>query len=144
MRQLQPYFINIKKRQVKSPKIYFRDSGLFHALLGISNMEQLRTHLKCGASWEGFALEEVIRVRGAKPEECFFWGVHSQGEVDLLLNQNGKLEAFEFKYSSSPGINKSMNWTLDNLPIDSLTVVSPVDAGYSLSKEITVKSIIEL
>lgn len=138
IRQLQPYVANTKKRQVKSPKIYFRDTGILHQLMGVNSFAALTTHIKCGASWEGFALEEIIRLRGALPEECFFWGIHEQGETDLLIQKNGELEAFEFKYSSAPQITKSMKLALDTLPIDQITIVAPVDNAFPLSKKIHV------
>ncbi|HBI21440.1 MAG TPA: hypothetical protein DDY37_02450, partial [Legionella sp.] len=88
IRQLQPWFANVSKRQVKSPKIYFRDSGLLHALLGIQTHQQLTLSAKIGASWEGFALEQVIDHYQAEPEDCFFWATHSEAELDLLIVKN--------------------------------------------------------
>lgn len=141
LRQLQPFLVNIKKRQVKSPKIYFRDTGLLHQLMGIADLSSLTTHIKCGASWEGFALEQVIRSSKAKADECYFWGVHSQGEIDLIIEQEGKLLAYEFKYSSAPSITASMNLALQTLPIEKLTVIAPVENNFALSKNIFVSSL---
>src|SRR5438445_8841293 len=83
IRILEPWFENISKRQVKSPKVYIRDSGLLHTLLGIQNYDELQVYPRLGASWEGFALEEIIKVNHAQPEECFFWAVQSGAELDL-------------------------------------------------------------
>ena len=144
VRQLYPYFANIKKRQVKSPKIYFRDSGLLHRLMGVDDFPSLTTHIKCGASWEGFALEQVLRRKEAAPEDCYFWGVHEQGEIDLLIQSKGKLHGFEFKYSSAPGITKSMKLALKTLPLEGLTIVAPVAHSYPLADRIVVSPLSEL
>ena len=85
IRQLQPWYENIGKRQVKAPKIFFRDSGIFHALLNIRQFENLYHHPKLGASWEGFALEEIVRANGARNEDCFFWSTYENAEIDLLI-----------------------------------------------------------
>ncbi|MCC6220416.1 MAG: DUF4143 domain-containing protein, partial [Deltaproteobacteria bacterium] len=138
VRQLQPFIANIKKRQIRSPKIYFRDSGLLHQLMGVYDNSSLLTHIKCGASWEGFALEQVVRLKAAHPSDCFFWGIHGQGEVDLLIRQRGKIEAFEFKYSSAPQATKSMHVALQTLPIESLTVVAPVEERFYMAERIAV------
>jgi hypothetical protein len=106
--------------------------------MGVRDHASLSTHLKCGASWEGFALEQVIRLRGASPEECFFWGVHEQGEIDLLVQKGGSLEAFEFKYSSVPEITKSMRLALEILPIGRIQVVAPVEQPFDLSDKVRV------
>ncbi len=143
-RQLQPYFSNTKKRLVKSPKIYFRDTGLLHYLLGIRGKEDLETNLKLGASWEGFALEQVISIKKAHSNNCFFWAIHNQGEIDLLIEKGNKLEAFEFKYSANPSISKSMKLALKELPIDKITIVSPVESSFMLSKEILVSPLSEV
>lgn len=99
MRQLQPWHENIKKRQVKSPKVYFRDSGIYHFLLGVKNQRELVSHPKLGASWEGFALEQVVRQLQLDEKEIFFWGVHGQGEIDLIFEKNGKRFGVEFKFT---------------------------------------------
>ena len=144
IRLLQPYLANIKKRQIKSPKVYFRDSGILHKLMGVEDESALLTHIKCGASWEGFALEQIISSSLAADEECFFWGVHEQGETDLLIKKKDKLVAYEFKYTSSPKITKSMKLALDTLDIDELVVVAPVDAGFPLSDNIRVAPLLSL
>lgn len=138
IRQLQPWFVNISKRQVKSCKIYFRDSGLLHRLLNIETHPMLSISRKVGASWEGFALEEVIRHHRVDPADCFFWGTQSGGELDLLLHSQGKRIAFEFKYSSTPQLTKSMHIAREALELDTLTVIIPGNAYYFLSDKVTV------
>ncbi|MBX9787236.1 MAG: ATP-binding protein [Alphaproteobacteria bacterium] len=141
IRQLQPWVENIKKRQVKTPKIYFRDSGVFHSLLGIKSQEDLFHHPKMGASWEGFALEEIIRFHQADPEDCFFWAVHSQAELDLLIVKGGKKIGFEIKYTDAPKITKSMHVALETLDLDSLTVIYPGNQSFALSEKIRVANL---
>ena len=108
LRQLLPWHENIKKRQVKSPKIYFRDSGIFHTLLGVENQRELLSHPKLGASWEGFALEQVAQHFELEANEIFFWAVHGQGEIDLFFFQGRKRFGVEFKFTSAPKLTKSM------------------------------------
>jgi len=138
IRELTPWIENINKRQIKSPKIYFRDSGIFHSLLGILNLQDLKNHPKLGASWEGFALEEIIRKYHAEPEECYFWGVHGQGELDLLIFKNGKRLGFEFKYSDAPRLTSSMQFAQETLRLDKLTVIYPGKNHYYLTPDIEV------
>ena len=138
VRQLQPWFENIGKRQVKSCKIYMRDSGVFHTLLGIKNKSDLLQQPKLGASWEGFALEQVISAVGAENEECYFWATHQQAELDLLIIKDGKRLGFEFKYSAAPKVSKSMKIAQDNLKLNSLQVVYPGNIDYPLDKGIEV------
>jgi hypothetical protein len=141
VRQLQPWFENISKRQVKSPKIYFRDSGLFHILLGLEQHSSLLTHPKLGASWEGFALEETIRHHKVDPIDCYFWSTHSQAELDLLIFKNEKRLGFEFKYTDSPKITKSMAIALEDLKLDELVLVYPGTKSFPLSKNIRVEGL---
>jgi predicted AAA+ superfamily ATPase len=139
IRQLQPWHENLSKRQVKAPKIYFRDSGIFHSLLGIHTLSELRMNPKLGASWEGFALEEIIRCFEAKQGECYFWSTYGGAELDLLINKKNKKIGFEFKYCDAPGITKSMQIALEDLKLDELFVIYPGEVDYSLSKQIHVK-----
>lgn len=141
VRQLLPWTVNIKKRQVKTPKIYFRDSGIFHTLSGITDRKSLLHHPKLGASWEGFALEEVIRFYQAEPEECYFWGVHNQAELDLLVVKNGYMKGFEFKYGDSPRITQSMEIALETLKLDSLQIIYPGKKDYLLGDKIRVNGL---
>jgi predicted AAA+ superfamily ATPase len=141
VRRLNPWFENIKKRQIKTPKIYFRDSGILHRLLGIANHGQLVTHPKLGASWEGFALEEVIRASGAAEEDVYFWGVHNQAELDLLVLRDGQRHGFEIKYTDAPRVTASQRAALEQLQLASLTVVCPGDASYPLDDRIHVRGL---
>ncbi|MCB1110034.1 MAG: ATP-binding protein [Chlamydiia bacterium] len=136
IRQLQPWHENISKRQVKTPKIYFRDSGLFHTLLGIADESALLTHPKLGASWEGFALEEVIRSLEIDPYDCFFWATQAHAELDLLIFKEGKRLGFEFKYSDSPKVTKSMLIAVSDLKLDGLVVVYPGTKSFKLHENI--------
>jgi len=138
IRQLQPWHANIKKRQVKSPKIYFRDSGLFHTLLRVRTRDELNRHIKLGASWEGFALEEIIRHHHAKPHDCYFWQTHAGAELDLLLLINGKKIGFEFKYTDAPRLTKSMHISLEELELEHLYVIYPGATPYILADKISV------
>ena len=136
IRQLQPWFENISKRQVKSPKIYFRDSGLWHTLIGILDTSTLLTHPKLGASWEGLALETIIHRENAAPEECYFWAIHQQAELDLLIIKEGKRLGFEFKYTDTPRVTRSLCIAAETLSLDALTVVYPGDISFPLSASI--------
>ncbi len=138
IRQLQPWFENISKRQVKSPKIYFRDTGIYHSLLGIENLSELRTHPKLGASWEGFAMEEVIRTLKVDEQDCYFWATHQQAELDLLIFDHSKKRGFEFKYSDAPKLTKSMRIALEDLKLDTLTVIYPGTTCYPLAENVKV------
>lgn len=137
-RHLQPWTENVKKRQVKSPKINIRDSGIFHALLGIHTKNELLIHPKLGASWECFALEEIIRSHQAAPEDCYFWSTYQEAELDLLIMKNGKRLGFEIKHTSSPKLTKSMRIALEDLTLDSLTVIYPGSIDFPLTEKINV------
>ncbi|MBM3892769.1 ATP-binding protein [Candidatus Dependentiae bacterium] len=143
VRILLPWFENISKRQVKSPKIYFRDSGILHALMSIPTMDALYAHPKFGSFWEGFALEETIRSLGVTAEECFFWATQADAELDLLVFKDGKRLGFEFKYTDSPKITKSMHIALADLKLDHLTVVYPGTKSFKLAENITVRGLLE-
>ncbi len=134
VRVLPPWHENLGKRQVNAPKVYFRDSGLFHLLSGIHAIRDLLDHPRCGASWEGFALEEVVRSLGASSEECFFWRTHAGAELDLLVLRGRKRLGFEFKRSSSPGLTPSMRTALVDLRLSRLFVVHPGARRYPLGK----------
>lgn len=142
IRQLQPWHANIKKRQVKAPKIYFRDSGLLHQLLGIKTTEELLINPKCGASWEGYALEELIRV--FKPDGAHFWATHNDAEIDLLLTKNNRMIGIECKRSDAPKITPSMRIALNDLKLSKIFVIYPGESSYSLSGEIQVVAFKEM
>ncbi|MFA6038051.1 MAG: ATP-binding protein [Legionellales bacterium] len=138
IRLLQPWHENVKKRQVKSPKVYIRDSGILHALLGIYQQEVLLNYPKLGASWEGFALEQTISHWQARAHECFFWATHAGAEIDLLIFKNGKRIGFEFKYNDAPTMSKSLQIAYEDLKLDHIYVICPGDAHYALTNYITV------
>ncbi len=123
VRQLPPWHENLGKRQVKTPKVYIRDAGLLHALLGLRTSREIEVHPKAGASWEGFALDAVIARLGATPEECFFWGTHSGAELDLLVVRGERRLGFEFKRTTSPTVTRSMRTALDDLGLEKVVVV---------------------
>jgi len=136
VRQLQPWFSNLGKRQVKSRKIYFRDTGLLHYLLGIKSEDELALHPRLGASWEGYAIEEVIKA--AHPDEAYFWSTHSGAELDLLLLKDNKRIGVECKRMDAPKLTPSMRTAMQDLELDKLIVVYPGSQPYSLAKGITV------
>lgn len=139
IRVLNPWFENIGKRQVKSPKIYFRDSGLLHLFLGCRTERMLRDHPKQGASWEGFAMETVIRA--LRPDELYFWGTHNRAELDLLVIKEGRRLGFEFKYADAPALTASMRIAMEDLRLDALTVVYAGERRYALPGGIDVKGL---
>jgi len=136
MRQLQPWHENLKKRQVRSPKVYFRDSGLLHQLLGIRSERDLLLHPKCGASWEGYAVETVISA--VRPDEAYFWATHNGAELDLLLFTSGRRLGVECKRADAPRLTLSMRTALEDLKLDRLVVVYPGDQTYPLAERVTV------
>lgn len=136
IRQMQPWWENISKRQVKSPKIFFRDSGLLHYLLNLETENELLRHPKLGSSWEGYALEEIIRCSHLDSENCFFWSTHQQAELDLLIFKKGMRYGFEFKYSDAPKLTKSMQIALTDLQLEQIFVVYPGEREYFLAEKI--------
>jgi uncharacterized protein len=136
VRQLQPWHENIGKRQIKSPKIYIRDSGLLHALLGVPSFRLLEGHPKLGASWEGFVIEEILQLVGER--NAYFWATQSGAELDVLLLVGGSRYGVEVKYGDAPGITKSMRIALDDLGLGHLFVVYPGRDAYELDKRVTV------
>jgi len=142
VRQLQPWHENISKRQVKAPKVYVRDSGLLHALLGIPNQRELEGHPKVGASWEGYAIEEIIKA--VRPDEAYFWATHNGAELDLLLMKNGRRLGFECKRADGPTLTKSMRIAMTDLKLDELQVVYPGDRRYPLANNVHVVPLAEM
>ncbi len=142
IRVLQPWYANIHKRQVKSPKIYFRDSGLLHTLLGIHSELDLYTHPKIGASWEGYAIEETIKA--VRPDEAYFWGTHNGAELDLLLLKDGKRLGVECKRKDAPRLTPSMKIAMEDLGLDRLIVFYPGQRAYPLAERIEVMPITRL
>lgn len=130
VRQLQPWHQNLGKRQIKAPKIYFRDSGLLHTLLGVGSLPELLAHPRSGASWEGFALEQVLRL--GQPDEAYFWGTHAGAELHLLLIEGGRRIGIEFKRIDAPRLTPSMAIARRDLRLDALYVVYPGERRYTL------------
>ena len=139
VRQLPPWFENLGKRQVKAPKIYARDTGLLHSLLALGNFAALEGHPRLGASWEGFALEQVLRHTGDR--DAYFWGTHAGAELDLMVTLQGKRHGFEFKYGDAPTLTKSMHIALQDLKLKHLFVVYPGKESYALERRVEVVSI---
>ncbi len=135
LRQLQPWFVNIGKRQVKSPKIYFRDTGILHSLLDIQTEHALLGHPTVGASWEGYALEQILRL--LNPSQAYFWGTHGGAELDLFMPLGGKKYGFEIKFNESPKLTASMKTAFDTLALDHLWVVYPGQHEYPIEEKIT-------
>ncbi|MDD5306111.1 MAG: ATP-binding protein [Deltaproteobacteria bacterium] len=136
LRPLLPWFENIAKRQVKSPKIYIRDSGLLHALLSIGTDRDLGRHPKLGASWEGLAIEQVLSA--LKPRDAYFWATHGGAELDLFLLKDGRRLGFECKHADAPQMTKSMHMALTDLSLDKLWVLYPGEKRYALHERVEV------
>lgn len=134
VRELPPWFENVKKRQVKAPKVFIRDSGILHGLLGIPGREALLSHPKLGASWEGFALEQILAITGDR--EAYFWATHGGAELDLLVFHRGKRLGFEFKYSETPTTTKSIHVAMADLGLERLFVVHPGKHSFPLAEGI--------
>jgi hypothetical protein len=142
VRQLQPWFENLGKRVVKSPKVYVRDSGLLHALLGIPDLPALQGHPKLGASWEGFVIEQILSWAGER--NACFWATHSRAELDLMVMAKGKRWGFEVKYQDAPTITKSMRIAMQDLKLERLWVVYPGKTGYPMDDGIECVPLAEL
>jgi len=136
VRQLRPWYANLARRQIKSPKVYVRDTGLLHQLLGIRTEQELLLHPKSGASWEGYVIEEVIKAVG--PDEIYFWGTHAGAELDLLLVKHGRRLGVECKRMDAPRLTPSMHIALSDLALDHLTVIYPGNRPYPLADRVTV------
>jgi predicted AAA+ superfamily ATPase len=136
VRQLQPWHENTGKRQVKAPKVYFRDSGLLHCLLSLPDMHSLLGHPLVGASWEGFALEQTMQIMGQP--EAFFWATHSGAEIDLMVFQQGRRFGIEFKFNEAPKITKSAQAALTTLNLEHLWIVYPGEHEYPVEERVSV------
>ncbi|MBM4082550.1 MAG: DUF4143 domain-containing protein, partial [Planctomycetes bacterium] len=135
VRPLQPWHANLKKRQVKAPKVYLRDTGLLHHLLGIRSEKELLEHPKCGASWEGYVIEETIKA--VEPDEAYFWATHSGAEIDLVLVKAGRMLGVECKRIDAPRLTPSMRIALEDLKLDRIAVIYPGTRRYPLTERIT-------
>lgn len=133
---LQPWHENLKKRQVKAPKIYFSDVGLLHNLLRLTSMADLTSHPKVGASWEGFVIQQVIQQLGVASNECYFWATHAGAELDLLITRGRKRWGFEVKRTASPSITPSMRTAAEDLKLQRLFVVHAGEHSFDLAKNI--------
>jgi predicted AAA+ superfamily ATPase len=142
VRQLQPWYENVARRQVKSPKVYFRDSGLLHTLLDLSDEAALLGHPRAGASWEGFALEQVLAL--LRPSSPFFWATHQGAELDLLFTHRGQRYGVEIKFSEAPTMTRSMHIALADLRLEHLWVVHPGQHRYPMTEQVTAWPLREL
>jgi len=136
IRQLHPWHENLAKRQVKAPKIYVRDSGLLHALLGLRTRRDLLTHPKLGASWEGLVIEQLLRA--VEPDQAYFWATHQGAELDLLMMRGSRRVGVEVKRSDAPSLTPSMRIALNDLQLDKLWVIYPGQQRYDLNDRVTV------
>lgn len=132
LRQLQPYHANLRKRQVKSPKVYVRDSGLLHRLLGLDTESSLLSHPKLGASWEGFALEQLLATE--PHDAAYFWATHQGAEMDLVLAQGDRLVGVEFKRADAPRMTRSIRIATDDLGLERVAVVYPGEVRYPIAE----------
>jgi predicted AAA+ superfamily ATPase len=137
VRQLPPWFSNTGKRLVKAPKIFIRDSGMLHALLGLKDRMQIHSHPKLGFSWEGFAIEQILLITGAE-KDAYFYKTHGGAELDLLIMRGGKQYGFEFKYSDAPKATKAMHVVFNDLNLEKLWVLYPGEKSYPLAEGIDV------
>ncbi|MXW65320.1 MAG: ATP-binding protein [Bacteroidetes bacterium SB0662_bin_6] len=136
VRSLKPWSANLAKRQVKSPKIYLRDSGLLHRFLNVTTRLELARHPKIGASWEGFILENLIQALGVEDRQCYFWGTHSGAEIDLVVQQGAGLRGFEIKRTTAPAVTPSMRSALDDLKLNRIDVIHAGAESFPLAKRI--------
>lgn len=142
IRQLQPWHENIGKRQVKAPKIYFRDSGILHKLLSLPDYHSLLGHPRIGASWEGFALEQTLLT--VKPAQAFFWSTYSGAELDLFFLHKGRRYGIEFKFNEAPAVTKSMRAALETLNLDHLWIIYPGRQSYPVHDKISILPVWDL
>ena len=143
LRVLHPWYENIGKRLVKKPKIYLKDSGLFHSLMNIDSFDSLISNPKLGASWEGFVIECVSRVIKPASDNLYFWRTHSGSEIDLFWQKDGKNWGLEVKYADAPKLTKSMRVVVEDLSLEHLWIIYPGPESYQLSDSVTVSSLID-
>ncbi len=144
VRQLQPWFENIRKRQVRSPKVYIADSGILHALLGLADRTDVLSHPKVGASWEGFVIQQIVQLLRASPGECFHWSTHTGAELDLLVLAGARRYGFEVKRSEAPRLTRSMRSALETLGLHRLDVVHAGTERYRLAEGVRALPAVEL
>lgn len=138
---LRPFYINVPKRLVKSPKLFFNDTGIFHSLLSLNDKKQLLTHHKLGASWECFAMFNIQRILGLKQEDVYFYATHAGAEIDLFFIRNGKNWGVEFKYQDAPRMTRSLHSCLGDLELEHAWIVYPGKRNYPVHDRVTVTSI---
>ena len=136
LRSLKPWSANLKKRQVKAPKIYIRDSGLLHHFLGVTTRAELDRHPKIGASWEGFIIENLIQALGVDARQCYFWGAHSGTEIDLVVQRGARLRGFEIKRTSAPSLTRSMRSAMEDLELSRLDVIHAGEHSFPLAPRV--------
>jgi len=136
VRQIQPWYANIKKRQVKAPKVYIRDTGVLNSLLGIKTEADILRHPSCGASWEGYVIEEVIH--SVEPDDVYYWATHNGAEIDLVLFKDGRMYGVEVKRADAPAMTPSMRIALEDLKLERIAVIYPGEKSYELHKKISV------
>ena len=134
VRQLLPWFENVAKRQVKSPKIYIADSGILHTLLGLSDLPDVEGHPKLGASWDGYVIDQLTRRLGARADECFFWATHAGAELDFLVVRGRRRFGFEVKRTSRPQLTPSMRSAMADLRLDRLDVLHAGEETFMLDR----------
>jgi predicted AAA+ superfamily ATPase len=139
VRVLEPWFENLAKRQVKAPKVYVRDTGLLHALLGLADFHAIEGHPKLGASWEAFAVEQILALAAGRP--AYYWRTQAGAELDLLLFLRNRRIGVEIKYGGAPAMTKSMATALEDLALDRLFVVHPGEARFPLAKRVEALSL---
>jgi len=136
LRQVQPWYVNIKKRQVKAPKIYIRDTGILNSLLGIKTTAEIPRHPSSGASWEGYVIEEVLR--NVEPDDVYYWATHQGAEIDLVLFKGGRMYGVEIKRQDAPAMTPSMRFALEDLKLERIAVIYPGQRRYELHKKVSV------
>lgn len=136
VRALRPWHANIKKRQIKSPKVYFRDSGILHRYLSVATFHDLERHPKIGASWEGFVIESVIQALGLEDGECYFWATHAGAEIDLIVQRGSELQGIEVKLSAAPSVTKSMQTALAELGLSRIDVIHAGQHSFPMARQI--------
>ena len=136
VRRVTPWSENLRKRQVKAPEVYVTDTGLLHALLGSRSESALLGHPKCGASWEGFAMREAVRILSAAWEDCHYWATHRGTEIDLTVNDGNRRLGLEFKRTSAPKMTRSIQSALADLHFDRVIVLFPGDTRFQLHERV--------
>jgi predicted AAA+ superfamily ATPase len=136
VRQIQPWYVNIKKRQVKAPKVYIRDTGILNSLLGIKTGADVPRHPSCGSSWEGFVIEEIIHA--VEPDDVYYWATHQGAEVDMVLFKGGRMYGVEIKRQDAPTMTPSMRIALEDLRLERIAVIYPGQKRYEVHKKVSV------